>query len=106
MNRWEEELQLVVEEMCRVLCYLDWRSHYWRSLVSKREVSHATVREGIAAYAEKQAYIAQMMAHRFSKEWLSTHGAHNITTDWPILYTSHKESIADIDSAMLDTVIG
>jgi len=103
MNRWEEELQLVVEEMRRVLCYLDWRSHYWRSLVSKREVSHATVREGIAAYAEKQACIAQMMAHRFSKEWLSTHGAHNITTDWPILYTSHKESIAD--SAMLDTVM-
>jgi hypothetical protein len=46
---------------------MDWRSHYWLSLASKREVSDATVREGIAAYAEKQAYIAQMTAHRFSK---------------------------------------
>ena len=103
MNRWEEEVQLVVEEMRCVLCYLDWRSHYWRSLVSKCAVLHATVREGIAAYAEKQAYIAQMMARRFSKEWLSVLEAHCITPDWPIHYTSHEKSIAD--SAMLDNVM-
>jgi len=53
MHRWKEEVQLVVEEMRRILCYMDWHSHYWRSLVSKREVLDVTVNKGIAAYAEK-----------------------------------------------------
>jgi hypothetical protein len=90
MHRWEEEVELVVEEMSRVLRYMDWRSHYWHSLVSKCDMLDATVREGIAAYAGKQAYIAQMMAHRFSKQWLSALESHCITLDWPVHYTSHE----------------
>jgi hypothetical protein len=89
MYRWEEEVTLVVEEMRRVVCYMDWRSHHWQSLVSKREVSDATVREGLAAYAEKQAYIAQTMAHRLSKQWLPALEGHNIAPGWPTEYTSH-----------------
>jgi hypothetical protein len=91
MHRWEEEVELVVEEMRRIICYMDWRSHHWQSLVSKREVLDTTVREGIAAYAEKQAYIAQMMAHRFSKQWLPTLEGHSIA-GWPTEYTSRNES--------------
>lgn len=92
LHRWDEEVELVVEEMRRVLCYMDWRSHYWQLLVSKRVVLDPTVREGIAAYASKQAYIAQMMAHRFSKQWLPVLEGHCITPGWPVQYTSHKES--------------
>lgn len=91
-RRWDEEVELVVEEMRRVLCYMDWRSQYWQSLVSKREVLDSTVREGIAAYASKQVYIAQMMAHRFSKQWLPVLEGNSIAPDWPVHYTSHKES--------------
>ncbi|KAI0273137.1 hypothetical protein BGY98DRAFT_936390 [Russula aff. rugulosa BPL654] len=29
MYRWEEEGMLMVEEMCRVICYMNWRSHHW-----------------------------------------------------------------------------
>jgi hypothetical protein len=95
MHRWEEEVELVVEEMRRVICYMDWRSLHWRSLVSKREVLDAAVKEGIVAYAEKQAYIAQMMAHHFSKQWLPALGGHCINPDWPTHYTSYNESIPD-----------
>lgn len=57
--------------MRRVLCYMAWRSCHWQSLAFKREeVLDATVTEGIGAYAKKQADIAEMMAHRFSKKWL------------------------------------
>ena len=90
MYRWEEERQLVIEEMRRILCYMDWRSHYWQSLVSKREGLDATVRDGIAAYAEKQAYIAQMIAQRCSKRWLPVLEGQCITPDWPVHYTSHN----------------
>ena len=96
MYRWEEEGMLVVEEMRRVICYMDWRLHHWQSRVSKREVSDATVEDGITAYAKKQAYIAQMMAHRFSKQWLPALKGHCIAPDWPTHYTSHNESFPTI----------
>jgi hypothetical protein len=95
MHRWEEEVELVGEEMRRVLCYMDWRSQYWQSLVSKREVLDSTVREGIAAYASKQAYVALMMARRFSEQWLPLLDSHCIAPDWPVQYTSHESSIPD-----------
>ena len=81
--------------MHHVICYMDWRSHHWKSLVSEHKVLDATVREGIAAYAEKQANIAQMMAHRFSNQWLPALEGHCITPDWPTHYTSHNDSIPD-----------
>ncbi len=81
--------------MHRVLCYMDWHSHYWQSLVFKREVLDAMVREGIAAYAEKQVYITQMMAHHFSEQWLPTLDGHCITPHWPTHYTTHNESLSD-----------
>jgi len=72
---------------------MDWHSLHWQSLVSKHEVLDATVKEGIVAYAEKQVYIAQIMAHHFSKQWLPMFEGHCITLDWPMHYTSHNESI-------------
>ena len=86
MHRWEEEVELTLEEMRRVLCFMDWRAHHWRSLISKRQVSDATLREGIAAYAEKQAYIEEAMARNFSQKWIPTLGGHSITPDWPKHY--------------------
>lgn len=58
MYQWEEEVMLMVEEMCYIICYMDWHSHYWQSLVFKHEVLDAMVREGLKAYAEKRAYVA------------------------------------------------
>ena len=42
-NRWEEEVESTLEEMRRVLCYMDWRAQYWQLLVSKRQVLDATL---------------------------------------------------------------
>jgi hypothetical protein len=86
MHRWEEEVKLTLEEMCRVLCYMDWRVQYWRELVSKRQVLDTTLQEGIAAYAEKQAHIAQAMAYNFSQRWLPLLGGNSLTPDWPERY--------------------
>jgi len=95
MYRWDEEVDLVMEEMRRVLCSMVWRAHYWKSLVSKREVVDATIREGIAAYAEKQAYIAQTMGKRFAKEWLPIHESYCFTPNWPAQYISDTSCISD-----------
>jgi hypothetical protein len=86
LHRWDEEVELTLEEMRRVLCYMDWRALYWRSLASERQVSDATMREGLVAYAEKQAHVAQAMAHSFSQKWLPLLGGYSIIPDWPERY--------------------
>jgi hypothetical protein len=87
MYRWEEEVELTLEEMRRVLYFMDWRTQYWQSLVSKGQVSDPTVQEGMGAYVEKQAYIAQAMARNFSQKWAPLLAGHSIIPDWPEHYT-------------------
>jgi hypothetical protein len=86
MYRWEEEVELSLEEMCRILCYMDWRVCYWQSCASKRQVSDATVQEGITAYAERQAHIVQALAHSFAQKWLPLLKGYSITPNWPKHY--------------------
>ena len=77
---------MTVEEMRRVLCYMDWRAQYWQSLASSRPGLDDTLQEGTVAYAEKQAYIAQAMARKFSQQWLPLLQKHFIIPDWPEHY--------------------
>jgi hypothetical protein len=87
MQRWEEEVLLTLEEMRRVLYYMDWRAQYWQTLTSKRQGLDAVLQEGMAAYAEKQAYIARTMALTFSQRWLPLLEANSFHPDWPERYT-------------------
>ncbi|KAJ7094831.1 hypothetical protein C8R44DRAFT_749409 [Mycena epipterygia] len=57
-NRWDEEVELLREEMRRVIRYLDWQTVLWetRAVESEARVGLAgAVRVGIKAYASKQA---------------------------------------------------
>jgi len=86
--RWNEEIDLVLAEMCRVLCYMDWRARYWQSFVSQCRVVDVALREGICAYANKQTHIMQAMALKFSQQWRPQLEGYSITPDWPVQYTS------------------
>lgn len=77
---------MTLEEMHCVLCYMDWHAEYWCGLVSSHEDLDTTVQEGMAAYAEKQAYIAQAMACNFSQQWVPVLDGHSIVPDWPERY--------------------
>ncbi|KAJ6449491.1 hypothetical protein C8R45DRAFT_849722, partial [Mycena sanguinolenta] len=69
--RYKEEVDLLEEEMRRVLEFLDWRAGWWTSLVGSRagEQPHAALREGHAAYAWKQAGYMRGMRERFAHQW-------------------------------------
>ncbi|PPQ82072.1 hypothetical protein CVT24_009738, partial [Panaeolus cyanescens] len=54
-RRWEEEIQLVVEEMRRVVTYLRWKSTWWETQASQRPNADRDVYLGLSAYAHKQA---------------------------------------------------
>jgi hypothetical protein len=69
--RYAEEVELVEEEMRRVLQFLEWRAGWWRSLIGLREglQPEAALREGHLAYAWKQAAYMDGLAARFRKTW-------------------------------------
>jgi hypothetical protein len=96
VHRWDEEVELTLEEMHHVICYMDWHAWYWRLLISKCQVLDAALQEGMAAYAEKQAHIAEAMAHKCSQEWFPLLEGFSIIPDWPEHHTSNGATLDDV----------
>lgn len=68
--RWSEEVLLLREEMCRVLEYFTWHTRWWlaRADIHRPLLSDA-IREGLAAYAYKQAHIRMTLRVDFESMW-------------------------------------
>ena len=66
--RATEEVQLLREEMRRVLSFLDWKSKWWRSQAALRKVQPG-LREGLEAYALVQANLQDLLASDFRATW-------------------------------------
>jgi succinate dehydrogenase/fumarate reductase flavoprotein subunit len=67
---YAEEVDLVEEEMRRVLQLLRWRAEWWRWLVGRQaEGQLEPLREGHAAYAHKQAAYMDTLVKNFEKLW-------------------------------------
>jgi hypothetical protein len=71
--RYEEEVQLVVEEMRRTLTYFEWLAREWKrravsSSVGSSGIDGAT-RAGISAYAYKQAAVYHKLVDVFVNDW-------------------------------------
>ncbi|KAJ7795160.1 hypothetical protein B0H14DRAFT_2391995 [Mycena olivaceomarginata] len=69
--RYAEEIDLLEEEMRRVLQFLQWRADWWTSLVGLRagKQEELALREGHAAYAGKQAGYMQGLRDCFEHQW-------------------------------------
>ncbi|KAJ6477917.1 hypothetical protein C8R47DRAFT_984594 [Mycena vitilis] len=93
-NRWEEEVNLLREEMKRVLRYLAWAAAFWEELaevpIAWDELS-APTQHGKAAYAAKQAAWLRELKDFFQRELsqsvsatidsVTTTASENIDTD-------------------------
>ncbi|KAF7349654.1 CxC2 domain-containing protein [Mycena sanguinolenta] len=69
--RYREEVDLLEEEMRRVLQFLDWRAEWWMSRVGLRSADQPdpAMQEGYTAYARKQAAYMRGMRGRFAQQW-------------------------------------
>ncbi|KAJ6558713.1 hypothetical protein B0H10DRAFT_2120544 [Mycena sp. CBHHK59/15] len=69
--RWREEVDLLEEEMRRVLQFFRWRSRWWLTQEGRRdEIENNTImREGHAAYAHRQADQQEALCQRFRDMW-------------------------------------
>ncbi|KAJ6448830.1 hypothetical protein C8R45DRAFT_1132718 [Mycena sanguinolenta] len=48
-HRWTEEVDLLEEEMRRILVFLQWKADWWRGLANSRTVDGSDMKEGFAA---------------------------------------------------------
>jgi hypothetical protein len=80
--RFREEVQLLTEEMVRVLRFLTWQEQWWKEkgqLDMRRPVA-ATNAEGLHAYAERQAALRRSLREHFSGMWSDIPQYVHITT--------------------------
>ena len=72
-ERYEEEVELTIEEMGRTLCYFEWKQSQWLSVQSERENSDSPpppdVQRGLRAYAHRQANIYGTLVVSFANRW-------------------------------------
>ncbi|KAG1879135.1 hypothetical protein F4604DRAFT_1515785, partial [Suillus subluteus] len=68
---WSEEVLLLIEEMCRVIEFFWWQSHWWKEQGAPAVVSQsAYYQEGALTYAERQACPWLMMANHCQQLWI------------------------------------
>ncbi|KAJ7753029.1 hypothetical protein B0H14DRAFT_3096752 [Mycena olivaceomarginata] len=67
--RYAEEIDLVEEEMRRVLHFLRWQRDWWYARAELRMQVDVGLHEGQAAYARKQAGYMHGLRERFKKSW-------------------------------------
>jgi len=69
--RFSKEVELVTEEMMRVLRYFSWRSEFWRKKASTSawaSMSEARA-DGHCAYAERQAAMYRKLCEHCKELW-------------------------------------
>ncbi|KAJ7019538.1 hypothetical protein C8F04DRAFT_1276138 [Mycena alexandri] len=67
--RWREEVDLLEEEMGRVVRFFFWRAEEWRAQVGRKELAEGPQLEGETAYALRQAAVQMQLAESCAEEW-------------------------------------
>ncbi|KAG1788974.1 uncharacterized protein HD556DRAFT_1311720 [Suillus plorans] len=67
--RWSEEVELLAEEMRRVLAFLEWQGSWWHQCTMLRSSEKTTEQEGLQAYAYRQAALRSAMRTSFQARW-------------------------------------
>ncbi|KAF4572398.1 hypothetical protein EYR36_006900 [Pleurotus pulmonarius] len=64
MERWQEELEILGEEIRRTIRGLEKMASVWRGLATVKDIT-----SGNEAYAKKKAHMFEVLAHRMKVDW-------------------------------------
>ncbi len=97
VSRWHEELLLVVEEMRRLVAFLNWKAQWWRSLSTERH-ARIDIHRGLTAYSYRQEVQLLGLAKQFAVLWRPTLQALSVDTSWvdDFLSQSHITVVSNI----------
>ncbi|RXW16131.1 hypothetical protein EST38_g9723 [Candolleomyces aberdarensis] len=75
-QRYQEEIQLVQEEMDRTLRFFVWKAADWRSkgIAPRTKPISTEYAEGLKAYAERQAALCKSLSNSFKSQWTGVPG--------------------------------
>ena len=83
LERWSEEVELLQEEMRRVVAFLEWKSLDWLAKMDTRAGDAAPdIQSGLRAYAQKQAAIFHDLAVSFAILWYPTLVSYSLRHSW------------------------
>ncbi|KIJ58413.1 hypothetical protein HYDPIDRAFT_81314, partial [Hydnomerulius pinastri MD-312] len=71
-RRWAEEVELLREEMRRVLAFFEWHTAWWDEQGENSPQIADTTNEGYIAYAKRQVALRRSLSQRFSSNWSDT----------------------------------
>lgn len=105
-ERYEEEVQLTVEEMRRTLEFFKWKSRSWLALQDLR-VDSATscdpqIHHGLRAYAHRQAALYSSLVDGYINHWRSFLVEHSLGLEWLNLYPLLSTPATELASAVVD----
>ncbi|KAG1789918.1 hypothetical protein EV424DRAFT_1549952 [Suillus variegatus] len=101
--RWTEEVELLTEEMGRVIRFLHWDAQRWDERKGQLAGENPAHTEGLHAYAARQAHIRRRLAAHFHALW----APYLMPTLGPGINTIHAElPLPDLtmpDAPLMDT---
>lgn len=68
-HRWSEEVELLLEEMRRVIVFLKWQADWWKERETLQMVDSAPTQEGLTAYACRQSELRGSLIASFQNLW-------------------------------------
>lgn len=98
-ERYEEEVQLTVEEMRRTLEFFRWKSRWWLSLQDTRPNSAAPpdpqVVHGLRACSHRQASVYSSLVNIYVEYWRSFLIENSLGYEWLTLYPANVFPFAE-----------
>jgi len=91
-ERFQEEVELVVEEMKRTLLFFKWTAGQWEQLGEARgsEKMDEGTRVGIKAYTTRKAALYHQLVEAFIQDWYECLQLKSLGSDWLSDYPSPK----------------
>ena len=74
---------MVLEEMHRVLCFLDWKASWWEIQGCVKTEVTSDIVDGLQAYATRSAQVCRDLVSSFSGQWCGFIKSANLTVDFP-----------------------
>ena len=105
-ERYEEEVQLTVEEMRRTLEFFKWKSRWWLTLQNSRADSvtppDPQIQHGLQAYAHRQAVMYSSLVETYVSHWRNFLVEHSLGLTWLQLYPPTSTSTPESASPKVD----
>ena len=102
-RRWCEEVELLKEEMRQTLEFLKWKSSRWAAKALELNLSFSpALREGMSAYAFRQAVIFESLHDHFSSLWQGLRVLGSLP-DQPVLISAQfEDEMQGVDGGDVD----